>query len=447
MGAVSRPSRIRSIDSEGVIVIVRWIAVFFATFQTIAYYRPIPSAIEPWLYATIAAFACANVALTLWGRRLRRGAVERQRRTDTPDPGWVLLGRVSIAVDVLFSVALCWCFAFDAATAIFIVLYLPPLEAALRFGMRGAISVMLVEAVAYTARDIWASSHYDLELFASSISFRMGVGLLIAAMGGAMADRYERAHHNIRRALDHEREAVDALRSLDDLRSTFLAAVSHELRTPLTSILGFSLTIQQTADELEPDTREMLRYVVQEARQLERLLQDLLDIERTGRGGVSIDRHPVDIAMTTRRLAQRLEQRLGRRVDVQADVVIGIIDEPKAERIIDNLLSNAIKYSPQGSEVRVNLARDGEGIKIVVEDEGPGVPEALRATIFQPFERGLVTSAHQPGTGIGLSLVDRFARLHGGQAWVSDRDGHRGSAFHVYLPDGPEGHEIATLSE
>jgi len=80
-------------------------------------------------------------------------------------------------------------------------------------------------------------------------------------------------------------------------------------------------------------------------------------------------------------------------------------------------------------------AHDG-GVLIVVEDAGRGVPAELRETIFRPFEQGPERSAHSPGVGIGLSLVGRFASLHGGRAWVEDRPGG-GASFRVWLPDGP----------
>ncbi|MCW2950662.1 MAG: kdpD [Thermoleophilia bacterium] len=450
MRFVERPSRIRPFNADGVIVVVRWVALAFAALQTATYYRPIPRLVQPWATGVIVVFAAACVALTAWWWLLRR----RETRATTHGDSCELqrqrrwLGCVSLLVDTTFAVALCWIYAFDSATAIFVVLYLPPVEAAVRFGMRTALATMLVETVAYAARDVWASHHYGIDWLSASISFRTGVGMLIAGMAGAMADRYERAHNQVSEALRREQEASTALRSLDELRSTFLAAVSHELRTPLTSILGFALTIQQTADELRDDTRTMLEYVVGESRQLERLLQDLLDIERTGRGGVSLDRQVTDVTTIVTRLVERIERRLGRAVTFDSPTpVTGVLDEPKAERIIDNLLSNAVKYSPNGSAVHVQVERVGGGVMITVVDEGPGVPEALRGSIFQPFERGLVTTAHKPGTGIGLSLVDRFARLHGGRAWVDDRRDRSGSAFHVYLPDGPEGVAMATLAD
>ena len=73
---------------------------------------------------------------------------------------------------------------------------------------------------------------------------------------------------------------------------------------------------------------------------------------------------------------------------------------------------------------------------IRVEDDGPGVPDEMRAAIFEPFRQGPTATSHAPGTGVGLSLVARFAELHGGRAWVEPREGG-GASFRVYIPGGP----------
>ncbi|NLG28754.1 MAG: sensor histidine kinase, partial [Chloroflexi bacterium] len=95
------------------------------------------------------------------------------------------------------------------------------------------------------------------------------------------------------------------------------------------------------------------------------------------------------------------------------------------------LLGNAVKYTPVDAGIRVRLRREAQGITICVDDEGPGISIDLRDGIFEPFRRG--TDLGVPGTGIGLSLVDNFSRMHGGRAWVEERPGG-GCRFQVYLP-------------
>ncbi|MCW2921684.1 MAG: multi-sensor hybrid histidine kinase [Thermoleophilia bacterium] len=430
------------VDAEGVIVVVRWLAVAFAVVQTATYYRPFPSGVEEVAWAVNGIFATAALMLTITWARTRSEHVHQAP----------VIGVISLVVDGGFSLALSWIYAFDVETAIFATMYIIALEGAFRFGMRGALLTTAALTAGYVARDVWATSHYGTEFLVASISFRMGVCLMLAVIAGGMVERYNREHRRLMVAIASERDAATALRSLDDLRSTFLSAVSHELRTPLTSILGFALTMQDQSDELSPTTRAMLDHVVSESRHLERLLEDLLDIERMGRGSVSIQRRSTDVSETVRRIVSKVQSRVGRRIDVDdhGTRVMGIVDGGKLERIVDNLVGNAVKYSPESSTVYVHVTREGGGVLMVVDDEGPGVPEELRTTIFQPFERGLLTSAHQPGTGIGLSLVDRFARLHGGRAWVESRNGSNttsGASFRVYLPDGPEGQATVTVAD
>src|SRR6266545_4550742 len=110
------------------------------------------------------------------------------------------------------------------------------------------------------------------------------------------------------------------------------------------------------------------------------------------------------------------------------------VDAPKVERIVENLLANAARHTPPGTPVWVRVEPHDRGAVLVVEDAGPGVPAELREAIFQPFRQGPNPAAYAPGLGVGLTLVHRFAELHGGRAWVEDGPGH-GASFRVLLPD------------
>jgi signal transduction histidine kinase len=110
------------------------------------------------------------------------------------------------------------------------------------------------------------------------------------------------------------------------------------------------------------------------------------------------------------------------------------LDAAKVERIVENLVANAVRHTPEGSSLWVRVQRSDDGVTIVVEDEGPGVPPDLREAVFEPFRQGPAKeSVHSPGVGVGLSLVARFAELHGGRAWVEERPGG-GASFRVFLP-------------
>ena len=94
---------------------------------------------------------------------------------------------------------------------------------------------------------------------------------------------------------------------------------------------------------------------------------------------------------------------------------------------------NAVRHTQSDRRIWLFVGPHEGGVRISVEDDGPGVPAELRSAIFEPFQQGPTRSPHAPGTGIGLSLVARFAELHGGRAWVDEREGG-GAAFHVVIP-------------
>jgi PAS domain S-box-containing protein len=247
----------------------------------------------------------------------------------------------------------------------------------------------------------------------------------------ALRQALEREHQ----ALERERQAARQLRALDEMKNTFLDAVSHELRTPLATVIGIALTLKRAGSSLaEEDTVDLVDRLVANAGKLDRLLSDLLDLDRLSKGIVAPQRSRTDLAALVSRVAQEWGQRSGRRLEVMVEPVVAWVDPAKVERIVENLLANADRHTTPDTPVWVKVTRRGGEVLLAVEDAGGGVPRELRATLFEPFRQGPGTPAHAPGVGIGLSLVARFAELHGGQAWVQDRPGG-GASFRVRLPD------------
>lgn len=258
-----------------------------------------------------------------------------------------------------------------------------------------------------------------------------------AMLLGVISDITERklAEHALRESEQREREAAERLRVLDEMKNTFLAAVSHELRSPLTAILGLALTLERS-EMAENDRNDLLERLAANARKLDRLLKDLLDIDRLNRGIVEPQYRVTDVGALARRTVESLDALADRSIMAFADPVVLSVDPAKVERIVENLLMNAARHTAADSTIWLRVRSDGAGVLIAVEDDGAGVPEELREAIFEPFRQGPTSSPHAPGTGIGLSLVGRFAELHGGRAWVEERDGG-GASFRVFLPAGP----------
>ena len=255
---------------------------------------------------------------------------------------------------------------------------------------------------------------------------------------GFMVDISERkgAEEQLARALEVEREASRRLRALDEMKNTFLQAVSHDLRTPLAAILGLAVTLERGDVELDPeDSRDLARRIADNARKLERLVTNLLDMDRLARGIVTPKLHPTAVGGLVRRLLAESELIGGARLHTDIQPVTIHIDSAKVERIVENLLANTARHTPSNAQIWVSVRPQDCGALILVEDDGPGVPAELRDTIFEPFQQGPDAPQHSPGVGVGLTLVKRFAELHEGRAWVEERPGG-GASFRVLLPDG-----------
>jgi signal transduction histidine kinase len=265
--------------------------------------------------------------------------------------------------------------------------------------------------------------------------------LVLLRMNGLLVDvdeltqtkeELQRSQDELEGALAREREAGTRLREMDELKSTYLSAVSHELRTPLTFILGTSQLLEKHLDDLPRDeVLEMVSHTRRSARKLQSLLDDLLDVESLRQGRITIQREPVDIGELAARVVDDLGPNEDHPVVVEVPHMQIVVDASKIERVLTNLISNAFKYCPAGSRVWVREEHSSEGIILIVEDEGHGVAESHRELVFDAFER--VDRDQGPGTGIGLSLVAKFAEMHGGRAWVEERSGG-GASFRVLLP-------------
>ena len=296
------------------------------------------------------------------------------------------------------------------------------------------LGVWSAMAAGYLLNEIWIAPGLADDRIAMRVLATLSVTLAAGSLTAAALAM---------RSAQRERVIVSRLRELDDMKNTFLQAVSHELRTPLASVMGYALLLESKGQEMSAERRKVATQgVLDGARKLDRLLADLLDVDRLRRGIIEPRRAPTDLADLVRRIL--CETPLGDHpVEANLPSVVVEVDAPKVERIVENLLSNAAKYSPPAAPIPITISEEDGGVAIYVEDEGPGVPDEFKVTVFQAFERGGEVNDHTPGVGIGLSLVARFAELHGGSARVEDRIGG-GSRFRVVLPAPDK--EVPSLS-
>ncbi|TMK92731.1 MAG: HAMP domain-containing histidine kinase [Actinobacteria bacterium] len=235
-----------------------------------------------------------------------------------------------------------------------------------------------------------------------------------------------------RTQLESQEEVSDDLRAQNDMKNTLLHAVSHDLKGPLAGILGAMQTIRR-ADQLRltgVELNDLYGVIEQAGKKAARLVDDLLDLDRLRRGQLQPEREPTDVGELADRVALELPSLSGHPIRIESEPMLVDVDRAKVERIVENLLNNAARHTPAGTPVQVLITEQGHGVVVVVEDEGPGVSDDIKDEIFEPFRQG---ASARGGVGIGLSLVQRFAELHGGTASVEDRPGG-GARFVVTLP-------------
>jgi PAS domain S-box-containing protein len=254
---------------------------------------------------------------------------------------------------------------------------------------------------------------------------------------GVMLDITE-AHRSrdLERDLQSERRAAERLREADALKDTLLQAVSHDLRSPITSILGMARTLERDDVELSAeDAHGLAGRIAANARKMDRIVANLLDLERLSAGVLEPILMPVDLGALVRELVAGSEAVAERRLDLDTAPLVLHADAAMLERIVENLLGNAAKHTPGDSRIWVRVERADGGALLVVEDDGPGVAAADRERIFEAFSQG-ASPGTAAGLGVGLAVVARFASLHEGHVWVEDRSGG-GASFKVFLADRP----------
>jgi PAS domain S-box-containing protein len=255
-------------------------------------------------------------------------------------------------------------------------------------------------------------------------------GTLVYWQGLLLDVTEQRRTQQLERALEVERLTAERLRLEDEMKSTFLQAVSHDLRTPLAAILGLAVTLEREDLVLQPEeSRDLAHRIAENARRLDGMVADFLDLERLQRGVADLTLQPVDVGALVREIVGDPILVSDRRVTLDVEPLTVEADAGMLARIIENLLGNTMKHTPTGSQIWVRLARTDDGVELLIEDDGPGVPDAEKERIFEPFRQGEGAAA---GSGVGLALVARFADLHGGRAWVEDRSGG-GASFHVTI--------------
>lgn len=222
---------------------------------------------------------------------------------------------------------------------------------------------------------------------------------------------------------------------IDRLKTELVATVSHELRTPLTSILGFT-ELLATRHVDEEKRKRYLSMINSETKRLERLVTDLLDVQKMEAGA---DQQDFKIESLYEMLSDVLEIHAGstevHMFHFDCDESLQISGNPaRLRQVFSNILNNAIKYSPNGGNITVNVECDDDVIRVAIEDEGIGVSEEDAKRLFEKFYRvQSEASRNIGGTGLGLAICKEIVESHGGTIYAKSESG-KGTTMVVELP-------------
>ena len=291
--------------------------------------------------------------------------------------------------------------------------------AALRFGPRGATAVMATFAALAIIGTLQGISPF------STGSLWLRLLFLQSYMGITAATTL------ILAAIVAERHA------LEQRKDEFISLASHELRTPLTCLLGYSQLVQRKiagSDHLL--VLQMLASIETQAKNLARLIADLLDLSKIQAGNLTFAEEAVDVDMLVREVVEQLQQTsVQRQINIEGSapgVIVG--DRGRLGQVVINLLTNSMKYSPQAEQIIVHLTSTTKDLTVSVQDFGIGIPTSEQQKIFQRFYR--VAGEHKQagsGLGVGLFIAHQIIEHHKGKLWVDSTEG-QGSTFSFSLP-------------
>ena len=237
---------------------------------------------------------------------------------------------------------------------------------------------------------------------------------------------------------DAERVSRLEAQRLNRLKDDFMATLSHELRTPLSAILVW-LDLLRTED-LAPGTLRAADMIQRSAGSLSQLIEELLDVSRIVTGKVTLNRRTVDLnglcsslVESARPAAEAKQLRLACAIDPALGEIWA--DAGRLRQVLENLLSNAVKFTPAGGSVELRATRTGARVRVEVADTGAGIAPDLLPFVFERFRQGNTGSSRaQQGLGLGLTIAQKFAELHGGRIIAESRGLGRGSLFTLDLP-------------
>ena len=230
-------------------------------------------------------------------------------------------------------------------------------------------------------------------------------------------------------------EAAKLYEASEKLHQTLLNSVSHELRTPITAIIGTATALAELKTDKEEVARQvLLQEMTSSARRLDRVVENLLDVSRLEKGSLQLKKEWFEVGDLLALVKSELKTELSsRELRVgQANDVLLEGDYQLLDHALSQLVLNAVKYSRQGTPIDIDVETSDGGLKLVVSDEGAGLPPGCEEQLFEKFFR--LPGSPAGGLGLGLSIVKSIVELHGGHVSARNRFGKTGAEFEMWLP-------------
>jgi signal transduction histidine kinase len=379
-------------------------------------------AIQP-ARGTNEAFSWALIALLAIGN----GAIAFVLRRTTEESEYRRLSMIAFAFDTFVIMSSVWNAAGQEPYMVWAVLFLLPLEGALRFRLRGAMVGAALVALFYVPQGFRVAALRDDPFDIPGYIFIAGLAGLFGGIAGSMAESW----HTQREAFLQQSLQ---LAEIDRLKDRFLAVTSHEIRGPLTAVITGVTTVQRRMDRLSVEQRDRLLDMVNtQAHTLARLVDDLTLTSQLQSGQLHLAPEWTDLEPCVH---QALEAAASKRQEHQLHVFVepltAEVDASRIGQIVRNLVENAYKYTPSRTKVALTARALDNGVVIKVEDNGPGIPAEKRDQLFEAFSRIEETAAGQEGVGLGLYVVSQLVSAMGGRIDLASSS--RGTTFSISIP-------------
>ncbi|MCC6486273.1 MAG: response regulator [Candidatus Hydrogenedentes bacterium] len=278
-------------------------------------------------------------------------------------------------------------------------------------------------------------SHHDVEVLE-----QMAPHVAVAIRNAQLLEHLQVSLEEVTRAREKLHDANEELKTLDEMKTNLLSNVSHELRTPLVAVMGYTdMIFNGKVGPVNDVQRDYLGISLRNIEKLVTLIENLLDFSRLHRGAETLVFSSFDLAECAR-LSMQIVQPVadGREIELELlappEHVLVEGDKGKMGQVFNNLLSNAVKFNQKGGKVTVEIQPTDASVEVSVRDTGIGIPpEALDKVFTRFYQYDSSSTRKYGGTGIGLSIAQDIARLHGTRITVSSEVG-KGSTFRFSLP-------------